>query len=294
MAKFLTSNALNSQLEELFETAQEKIILISPYIKLHDRFKASLNTHKDNPNLELVVVFGKNEDDVKKSMSVDDLNFFKAFPRIEIRYEKNLHAKYYANESFAVLTSMNLHKYSHDNNIEFGILTRPTILSLISKSVNERITGDNVDNEALNYFEKVIYQAEEIFKKVPKYDKGILRTGIKKKYTHSEILVDKVDETFKKINQDHSKPTKSQERPLPKEQQMAAMGYCIRSGKPIPFNLAQPLSLEAYSIWSVYKNVDFKEKFCHFTGEESNGETTYAKPVMYKNWSKASEVWAGK
>lgn len=77
----------------------------------------------DNPELEIIVVFGKNEDDISKSMSQEDFNFFKEFPNIEIRYEKRLHAKYFANEENAILTSMNLYGYSQDNNIEFGILT---------------------------------------------------------------------------------------------------------------------------------------------------------------------------
>ncbi|QOW10173.1 hypothetical protein Q73A0000_07255 [Kaistella flava (ex Peng et al. 2021)] len=123
MATFLTGNDLNAQLENLFEYADDYIILISPYIKLHDRYASALKAKKDNPNLKITVVFGKNEDDFSKSMKQEDFNFFKDFPNIEIRYEKRLHAKYYANESAAILTSMNLYNFSQDNNIEAGVLT---------------------------------------------------------------------------------------------------------------------------------------------------------------------------
>ena len=54
--------------------------------------------------------------------------FFKEFPNIQIRYEKKLHAKYYSNESAAILTSMNLYSYSQDNNIEAGVLTKSGLL----------------------------------------------------------------------------------------------------------------------------------------------------------------------
>ena len=77
----------------------------------------------------IIVVFGKNEDDVSKSMKIDDIRFFAEFPNIEIRHEKRLHAKYYANESSALITSMNLYSFSQDNNIEAGILTKASLLT---------------------------------------------------------------------------------------------------------------------------------------------------------------------
>lgn len=68
-------------------------------------------------------------------------------------------------------------------------------------------------------------------------------------------------------------------------------GYCIRTGIPIPFNPKRPLSEEAYKMWSQYSNPDFKEKYCHFSGEPSNGETTFAKPILKKNWARAKEAF---
>ena len=68
MAKFLTGNELNLELEKLFERADEQIILISPFIKLHDRYISSLRTKKNNSDLEIIIVFGKNEEDLSKSM----------------------------------------------------------------------------------------------------------------------------------------------------------------------------------------------------------------------------------
>ena len=68
MAKFLTGNELNTELEKIFERADEQIILISPFIKLHDRFISTLRTKKDNHKLEIIIVFGKNEEDMSKSM----------------------------------------------------------------------------------------------------------------------------------------------------------------------------------------------------------------------------------
>jgi hypothetical protein len=195
MAKFLTGNELNSELEKLFENASEQIILISPYIKLHDRYISTLRTKQDNPKLEIIIVFGKNEEDISRSMKQEDFNFFKEFPNIEIRYEKRLHAKYYSNEYSAILTSMNLYNFSQDNNIEAGVLTKATLLGNIASNLMTNVTGeDSFDRTAWTYFSRVIDQSDLLFKKVPEYESAML--GLSKKYVSSKTEVDILTEFF--------------------------------------------------------------------------------------------------
>jgi len=68
-------------------------------------------------------------------------------------------------------------------------------------------------------------------------------------------------------------------------------GYCIRTGNEIPFNVEKPLSYEAYKSWNKSgADPDSEEKFCHFSGEQSNGQTTVSKPILSKNWKKAKEL----
>jgi hypothetical protein len=178
MAKFLTGNELNTEVEKIFERADEQIILISPYIKLHDRFISTLRTKIDNHKLEITIVFGKNEEDISKSMKHEDFNFFKDFPNIQIRYERRLHAKYYSNETTAILTSMNLYTYSQDNNIEAGVMTKATLLG---NFVGKLWDGEeSFDSQAWTYFKRVIDQSDLLFKKTPQYESAML--GFSKKF----------------------------------------------------------------------------------------------------------------
>lgn len=68
-------------------------------------------------------------------------------------------------------------------------------------------------------------------------------------------------------------------------------GYCIRTGVKIPFNVEKPLSFEAYKKWNEYGDPNYPEKYCHYSGEPSNGETSVSKPILKKNWSKAKEIF---
>ena len=60
MAEFVTSNNLNAKLEEIFESATKKLLIISPFIKLHPRYKSALKSALHYPKLEIHIVFGKN------------------------------------------------------------------------------------------------------------------------------------------------------------------------------------------------------------------------------------------
>ena len=69
-----------------------------------------------------------------------------------------------------------------------------------------------------------------------------------------------------------------------------AKGYCIRTGVEIPFNIDKPLSAKAYESWSKYGDDEYPEKFCHFSGEASNGDTCFSRPILKKNWNKAKSL----
>lgn len=287
MARFLKGNELNSEIEKIFENAENLIILISPYIKLHDRYCSTLLTKVQNPNIEVIVLFGKNENDLSKSMKQTDFDFFKQFPNIEIRHEERLHAKYYANENKAIITSMNLYDYSQNNNIEVGVL--------VKSSFKGYYTGDNgIDKESWNYFYNVIGQAELLFKKEPKFKKN--KILFSEKYIKSEIVEDKLSDFFNNKNYEKVYKKKIQtQKPKIKSENINPtsknIGFCIRTGKEIPFNIEKPLSYEAFKMWNKYKNPDYPEKYCHFTGELSYGKTSVNKPILNKNWKKAKEKY---
>ncbi len=230
MAKFLSGNALNAEIENVIERAEKLIILISPYIKLHERYASVLKAKKDNPNIKLIIVFGKNEDDISRSMIAEDFNFFKEFPNVHIYYEKRLHAKYVANEGESIITSMNFHKYSQDNNIEVGVKTTPG--SILGSKIG--IGDSDFESDAWEYFQRVIDQADLVYKKEPDIDSKLW--GFSKTYKGSKVIEDKLSSFFESKNV------------VPKKAEVVntiiTNGFCIRTGKQIPFNIKKPLSMK--------------------------------------------------
>ena len=275
MAKFLKGNELNTEIGRIFEYAEETLVLISPYIKLHHRYEEELKSKLNNDKLKIIVVFGKNENDISKSLTASDLDFFKQFPNIEIRYEKRLHAKFYANESSQIITSMNLYNYSQDENIEVGVRTQGNQLTALASNV---FVGEKtVDQDAWDYFTKVVEHSELLFQNLPEYESAML--GLTKKFKGFKTTKDDISSHFNKP----SYPKNNYSKALNSKVSLvsdSAEGYCIRTGEKIPFNPERPYSEKAYKSWAVYKNPNYKEQYCHKTGKHSDGKTSMSKPIL--------------
>ncbi|CAH1569228.1 phospholipase D family protein [Vibrio rotiferianus] len=114
MAKFLNTSATNYYLEELIKNASERLILISPFLKLNDRIKELLED-KDRLKIDIRIVYGKSE------LQPDEINWLKGLSFVRTSFCKNLHAKCYMNESSCIITSLNLYEFSQVNNNEMGI-----------------------------------------------------------------------------------------------------------------------------------------------------------------------------
>ena len=117
MAKFLNTSATNYFLEELIKDARDRLVLISPFLKLNDRVKELLSD-KNCLKIDVRVVYGKSELQPAEMTWLQDLTY------IRTSYCKNLHAKCYLNEELCIITSLNLYEFSQVNNNEMGILIR--------------------------------------------------------------------------------------------------------------------------------------------------------------------------
>ena len=315
MSKFVTGEELTHVVYSILFEAKQRLLLVSPYIKLDNYFRKILDQHVHNPQLEILVVFGKNAGHVTRSMSRDDLDYFTKFPHVTLVHAPALHAKYYGNELKGVVTSINLYDYSFKNNIEFGVYSEvPPLMSKLLDSMGNK----HVDDQAFAQAVHVAATNDVIFVRRPCYK---LRQGFLAKLTSSKdyleptVLFDAIDEIVS--NRPYSKrkldefpkevefeqtlaqtlPPRSFVPPanLPayteprhntgqwQQQQHSdnsAKGYCIRTGEPIPFDPSRPFSWAAYKTWASFGDEDYPEKYCHKTGRPSHGRTSMSRPML--------------
>lgn len=301
MSQFYTGEELSNKLTDIIWNAKTELLILSPFIHLDDYCKKVFKNYKHTPELEVVLVFGKNEREAGRSLNKTDLDFFKEFKNITIIYCKDLHAKFYSNEKEALLTSLNLLDKSMESNIEYGIYFTNSLSSL-----------DKLYADAVGYTNQVIKSNPCVYVKRPLYKKEFL--GLKKSYITSDVLWDVTEELYQnkrfsekfysdfegEINiSKESKPHKEnfQESRVQVEKKniqngnkqqykqnsfsQQEYGYCIRTGERIPFDPSRPFSYYSYQIWAQFENWNYPENYCHRTGRPSNGRTSMANPILY-------------
>lgn len=130
MAKFLNTSATNYFLEEMIKGASDRLILISPFLKLNDRMKELL-ADKNRLKIDVRVVYGKSE------LQPQEIEWLRGLTYIRTSFCKNLHAKCYMNEEMCIVTSLNLYEFSQVNNNEMGILIQRSDDSQLYKDAYE-------------------------------------------------------------------------------------------------------------------------------------------------------------
>lgn len=251
MAKFLTTKQISSELEELIKDADKTLYLVSPYLKLSKDFQELINSRNKNEK-KTIIIYGKYE------LTPEQLKFLTGLRHVYLKFHENLHAKCYVNDSKLIITSLNFYEYSMINNKEMGVIydiTNPEDVEIYSK--------------ALDYI-KFIEQNSN--------DKPF-------ELTKNSSVDNSIAE--KKIEINNQTSVKSEL----KKKNNTQTGYCIRTGIEIPFDVEKPMTYESYKSWNKFGDPNYPEKFCHFSGESSNGETSIGKPILKKNWKKAKEIF---
>lgn len=155
MAKFLNTSAANYYLEEIIRLARDRLILITPVLRLNDRVKELLED-KQQRRIEVQVAYEKNE------LLPEEANWLRALSFIRTSFCRNLHAKCYLNEQFCIVSSLNLHELSHAKSNEIGVLvSREDDDELFQTLSDEADRILRISDEVRMSFEKVRRMSEE-------------------------------------------------------------------------------------------------------------------------------------
>jgi hypothetical protein len=256
MAEFLTTSNTSSCIENIIMNAQQRMVLVSPYLRLSKTIFERLKD-ADTRGTKIVLVYGKDELEPEVKAQLRNLK------NLDLFFCENLHAKCYFNEQHMVITSMNLHQFSEKNNREMGILIK--------------IPDDS-----------------QIYREAVQEVQSIVRAS-NREYARPNIVPSQNDRSRSIPGRKTSSPAPTTNRSLTdvlKDALSTAIfgekldGYCIRCGERIPKNPMYPLCDECYPEWAVYKNASFTERFCHVCG--TGYKTSKNKPMCRSCFSAES------
>ena len=238
MAHFLDTEGITNHLSEIIKSGDGRLLLISPYLKFSRRIREQLE-YQNRFKRDIRVVYGKNDLRPQESEWLATTN-------IRTSFREHLHAKCYMNEHHALITSMNLHEFSQQNNDEMGILVSaqddPDLYKEIKKDAD-----------------RILHLSKEV-----------------------EIRVTPIEDSDKDIARGKKDaPTRSRPHREPagngRQASLPEVGFCLRCGTEIPCDPEKPYCNSHYRSWARYKNDNFEEKRCHTCGADH--ATSKAKPL---------------
>lgn len=257
MAEFLTTSDVTAHLEKIIKEAKSRLVLISPYLQINPKIKTLLQDKdreiqtKVESRLSKMISALKNEDATAKmkihivyrndKLHADESTWLQSLSSIEIIPLRNLHAKCYLNEDYALITSMNLYQFSQVHNYEMGIL------------VARKNWDNSRDNELYQAIEK---HAEELIR-YGKEEDSVVNPVIPSTETptHSEAVPATPRPPKQSPSLKRKTTTPTLERPY--------RAQCIRCDDPIATE-SQPFCDTDWGTWDQHKKDSWPGKVCLF------------------------------
>ena len=241
MAHFLTTAGTSHHLEEIIKNAQARLVLVSPYVRISPRLIDNL-MRADKRGVKITLIYGKDKGKLK-SEEKDRLHDLQ---NLSLYFKESLHAKCYYNEKQLIITSMNLYDFSQTTNHEMGVLVQ-------KQKEEDRAIYDRAVKEV-----DFIQEGSTPIKK----SSGLAATG--KAFEPIRLKSPSGLAAFGKVFMGVVSAVVNDVASTANE------GFCIRCGKPIPYDRIRPFCLDDFLIWNQWKDPDYPENCCHRCGEDNN------------------------
>jgi hypothetical protein len=116
MVQYLNTQAAYSEIENIVNRAEHKLVIMSPYIQINRTLLQKIFHASEHRGIDVSLVCRKN--DIKP----EEMDALEKIVRLEVFDLPNLHANCIYNEKALVMTSLNLFDYSQINNRDMGAL----------------------------------------------------------------------------------------------------------------------------------------------------------------------------
>jgi hypothetical protein len=274
--EILTTPHITDKIIEIIEKAEKYCFLVTPYFDKWTHLERCLEDalkHKKK-----IVFFIRDEKFYDKNIRDFHINY-----KFDIIFIKNLHAKLYVNEQEALITSMNILKYSQENNYEIGVLIKNK--NDLKEIVNKFIISSLFESGHLNLkTAKPLYLEGAYYKSLENgsfFEKGIQSEKVDNNGVQEQKLVNETSLlSNSNINDDVPKDEPSNTADSPNESSPSVVeksndpkGHCICCKEPITYNRDAPLCKQCTD------NKNDNYKYCHKCGKEKH--ITYNRPECY-------------
>lgn len=180
--KIVNPNEIGAKISTLVAEATEKVILVSPYVSIHEWKKICINLEKAiSKGIKVELYYRELNSDNKNKLEELGISLFEV---------KGLHTKLYFNDNRVIVSSMNLYEYSDLNSIDLAInYEDPTEYDSLYSYFEKYIKGAVTPVERIQKFEENVESKEEEDLLTVLQENLIEKYGVKVKRSHNYLFV---------------------------------------------------------------------------------------------------------
>ncbi len=116
MVQYLNTQAAYSEIENIVNRAEHKLVIMSPYIQINRVLLQKIFHASEHRSIDVSLICKTNDIKPEEMAAINRIN------RLELFDLPNLHANCIYNEKAIIITSLNLFDYSQINNRDMGAL----------------------------------------------------------------------------------------------------------------------------------------------------------------------------
>lgn len=270
MSLILDTYDTNTWISHISEDSRKYLVIICPYLKINEKLRRTIEV-ADSNGVELFVIYGK------RDLDNDTMAWLKKLRHSNIAYIRDLHAKLYMNEEFAVISSMNLYEYSQVNNEELGVLCGRKEDRAEFKDITFQVM------RLIGVSEKE--HGKWIIKDLEKPLKGLFKRS---KWTE-EPKKSEPETDIEEIEPPQEPKTIEEMRTMPASSK-TILCHCIRCGRLIPSTHDYVYCGRCMDSWQRYSNMKYVEPegHCYICGKQYNASAE--KPACLDCYKKNTEL----
>lgn len=165
MAEFLTTNGISFYIDKIIKSAGVELYLLMPYLQLSLEFYEALKELSDR-GVNAIIVYTNEDLHTEEKLALGELS------NLEIYHSQNLNTRCCCSEESALITSMDMHQFTGNENIDMGVLFSKSEDSDMYRKITSEVKSIVNSSRNMNLHKRPIEELDQLQVKVKKVYHG--------------------------------------------------------------------------------------------------------------------------
>lgn len=154
MAEFLTTNGISYFIDKMIQDADVELYFLFPYLQFSEEFYDALKTSSDR-GVSIIIVYANEDLRTEEKLMLGEI------VNLEVYHSQVLNAKCCCSEETAIITSMDMHRFTAPESLEMGVLFNKIQDNDIYRKIYNEIRSVISDSKNMNLHKRPVAELDQ-------------------------------------------------------------------------------------------------------------------------------------